>query len=80
MLIVYKNPNDEMNLYYGNLLTSLNKLEYITYCDINPIGNIINQEQDWKKSHIQSIGMKDIVCIAESYKAIRENFPEEFLK
>lgn len=66
MKIVYKNTNDQNELHVGILLTS-NIHKNTVYVDVITEGHLKTGEPDWKKSHINSVYMKDIVGTEEEF-------------
>lgn len=78
MFIVYENSDDENKLHIGQLLTS-NITEHTTYVDVIPKGDIVHKELDWKKSHISSVNMDEIIGGAESIEEIENYYSYMFI-
>ena len=79
MLVVYENKNDSMKLHYGELVTSVSKIENAIYLDIVPNGHVKTKQLDYKNLHIQSVPMEHVKAFADTHKSIKENFSEEFI-
>jgi len=79
MIVLYKNKDDSMKIHTGTLMTDIRKLEKALYCDVIPLGNVVNGELDWKNRHIQDVGMEFILAIANNREALEKGMPEYFL-
>lgn len=63
MIALYKNTNDNNELYYALLLTDPEKLECVPYVDVGECKSLKDDITDWKRLHINSVQVEDVVAL-----------------
>ncbi len=71
MIVLYKNTNEDMELYYGELISSVEKLESAIYISIGENKSLRSGMHDWKKLHINEVYVSDIVALYENEKSLK---------
>jgi len=83
MLVLYKNINQNGDLFIGEVITSYENFLNQGYIDVltsgDNCGSVQEQNQDWKNSYINCVSRDDIVCFAETHNNIENKFPEFFI-
>jgi len=79
MYLVFKNTNEHNELYYGRLMTSPEKLEYVVYVDILDTLSLKEHEPDWKNGWVNSVSTEDIVGIYEDFETLKSCNAQHFI-
>jgi len=72
MVVLYKNSNENNELYYAELLTSPENLETAVYIDVGENKSLKRPHTpDRKQSHINSVIIEDVVCIYKNEEILK---------
>ena len=79
MLVLFKNSNENNELYFGTVMTSPDSFNAQKYMDITEHLSLKDNTPDWKNSAITSASEKDIIAIYEDLKTLKHYNSVHFL-
>jgi len=73
MIVLYQNRNENDELYYAELLTDPHLIEEgISYISVGTNHRLNSPHiSDWKKLYINSVNLKDVVCLYRDMDSLK---------
>lgn len=71
MIALFKNSQDEDELYYGLILTDVMNFMAQGYADVMDCKSLLKDKPDWKNSHITCVSEEDFVAVYDSVETMK---------